>query len=128
MLFDFTEGVLQLIKRKIKKGVQKLSDLIEILKENDPLLYDALQFRSYGYVAIEKYELALTDIKKVPQTIVFSESLYNKLLSKGILRMDHEDYLMASKYFNRAWKIFPTNKDAYCLQVISIVRSYTYSL
>jgi len=128
LLFDFTEGVLQLIKRKIKKGVQKLSDLIEILKENDPLLYDALQFRSYGYVAIEKYELALTDIKKVPQTIVFSESLYNKLLSKGILRMDHEDYLMASKYFNRAWKIFPTNKDAYCLQVISIVRSYTYSL
>lgn len=35
---------------------------------------------------------------------------------------------MASKYFNRAWKLFPANKDAYCLQVISIVRSYTYSL
>jgi hypothetical protein len=42
LLFDFTEGVLQLIKRKIKKGVQKLSDLIEILKDSDPLLYDAL--------------------------------------------------------------------------------------
>ena len=98
------------------------------MKEKDPLLHEALQFRSYGYVAIEKYELALTDIKKVPKESCVSESLYNKLLSKGILKMDHEDYLMASKYFNRAWKIFPANKDAYCLQVISIVRSYTYSL
>jgi hypothetical protein len=42
--------------------------------------------------------------------------------------MDNEDYLMASKYFNKAWKLFPQNKDAYCLQVISIVKSYTYSL
>ena len=42
--------------------------------------------------------------------------------------MDHEDYLMASKYFAKAWKLFPSNKDSYCLQVISIVRSYTYSL
>lgn len=29
-------------------------------------------------------------------------SIYNKLLGKGILRMDHEDYLMATKYFQRA--------------------------
>jgi hypothetical protein len=28
---DFTEGVLYLIKRKIKKGVQILSDLLEVL-------------------------------------------------------------------------------------------------
>ena len=45
--------------------MQKLSDLIEILKEDDPLLFESLQYRSYGYVAIEKYELALADIKKV---------------------------------------------------------------
>lgn len=127
-MHDFTEGVLYLIKRKIKKGVQKLSDLIEILKYEDPILPSALNYRSYGYVAIEKYELALADVKKVPKEQIVPESIYNKLLSKGILRMDHEDYLMASKYFNRAWKLFPTNKDAYCLQVISIVRSYTYSL
>jgi hypothetical protein len=31
---DFTEGVLYLIKRKIKKGVQILSDLLEILVNN----------------------------------------------------------------------------------------------
>lgn len=42
--------------------------------------------------------------------------------------MDNEDYLMAAKYFSKAWKVFPQNKDAYCLQVISIVQSYTYSL
>ena len=42
--------------------------------------------------------------------------------------MDNEDYLMAAKYFSKAWKVFPSNKDCYCLQVISIVQSYTYSL
>jgi len=39
---DFTEGVLYLVKRKIKKGVQILSDLLEILinKEKDNLKTD----------------------------------------------------------------------------------------
>jgi hypothetical protein len=49
-------------------------------------------------------------------------------MGKGILRMDHEDFLMASKYFAKAWKIFSSNKDSYCLQVISIVNSYSYSM
>lgn len=34
MYKDFTEGVLYMIKRKIKKGVQILSDLLEILVNN----------------------------------------------------------------------------------------------
>jgi len=42
--------------------------------------------------------------------------------------MDHEDYLMATKYFNKASLKFPLNKDPYCLYIISIVRSYTFSL
>lgn len=91
-------------------------------------MIQALNYRSYGYVAIEKYEQALIDIKKIKKKSSEPETIYNKYLSKGILRMDHEDYLMASKFFIKAWKLFPSNKDAYCLQVISIVRSYTYSL
>jgi hypothetical protein len=105
-----------------------LSDLLEILKEGDELATQALVYRVYGYVGIEKYELALADIKKMKKGFVDKTSQYNKFLSKGILRMDHEDYLMASKFFQKSWKLFPSNKDAYCLQVISIVRSYTYSL
>ena len=35
MYKDFTEGVLYLVKRKIKKGVQILSDLLEILVNKD---------------------------------------------------------------------------------------------
>lgn len=31
---DFTEGVLYLIKRKIKKGIQILTDLLEVLVNN----------------------------------------------------------------------------------------------
>ena len=35
MYKDFTEGVLYLIKRKIKKGVSILTDLLEILINKD---------------------------------------------------------------------------------------------
>jgi hypothetical protein len=52
---------------------------------------------------------------------------YNKLLAKGILRMDHEDFIMATKYFGKASKKFTANKDPYCLHIISMVRSFTYS-
>ena len=73
---DFTEGVLYMMKRKIKKGVQILSDLLEVLINKDKQKKDSTEksdqsmqnssyliqqiytFRSYGYVAIEKYELA----------------------------------------------------------------------
>ena len=84
MYKDFTEGVLYLIKRKIKKGVSILTDLLEILINKDKsekkdedskqtidqkkrvankahtdyLIHQILLFRSYGYVAIEKYEVA----------------------------------------------------------------------
>lgn len=79
-------------------------------------------------MAIEKYEVALQDIKKAKKLAKLdAASIYNKLLGKGILRMDHEDYLMATKYFQRAAAKFQTNKDPYCLYIISIVRSYTYS-
>lgn len=64
-------------------------------------------YRVYGYVGIEKYELALADIKKMKKGFVDQTTQYNKFLSKGILRMDHEDYLMASKFFQKAWKLFP---------------------
>ena len=168
MYKDFTEGVIYLIKRKIKKGVQILSDLLEILinkdidnekqqqqaqkdggegatkqtlvtidkkkrlankVHQDYLIHQILLFRAYGYVAIEKYEIAQDDIRKVDKYgDVDAATIYNKWLGKGILRMDHEDYLMASKFFSKAWKKYPANKDPYCLQVISVVRSYSYSL
>lgn len=80
-------------------------------------------------MAIEKYEVAQEDIRRIGKYgNADAASIYNKWLGKGILRMDHEDYLMASKFFAKAWKKFPANKDPYCLQVISIVRSYSYSL
>jgi tetratricopeptide (TPR) repeat protein len=80
-------------------------------------------------VAIEKYEIALSDIKKAKKIGKLDQaSIYNKLLGKGILRMDLEDYLMATKYFTRASTKFSLNKDPYCLYIISVVRSYSYSM
>ena len=104
--------------------------MIEVLPESNPILVMALKCRTYGYVALEKYEQALIDIKgckKIAKKLDV-DLLYNKNMSKGILRMDVEDYLMACKYFTKAWKLQPHIKDAYCLQIISIVTSYTYSL
>lgn len=69
------------------------------MKEGDELFNQAMIYRVYGYVGIEKYELALADIKKMKKGLVDKTTQYNKFLSKGILRMDHEDYLMASKFF-----------------------------
>ena len=154
------------MKRKIKKGVQILTDLLEILingqrdldqehqsketqKEKkdrytiqdsaefvassrarpksgksstqmasgkfnkemyDYLILNIYLYRSYGYVAIEKYEHALDDIKrakKISAKDIDKASIYNKWLSRGILKMDTEEYLMASKYFNKASMRFP---------------------
>lgn len=97
----------------------------------DYLLFNIYMYRSYGYVAIEKYEHALEDLyraKKITPFAIDKASIYNKWLSRGILKMDTEDYLMASKYFSKASLIYPSNKDSFCLNVISIVRSYSYSL
>ena len=126
-----------MIKRKIKKGVQILSDLLEILvnnpKNDDHQFHNYLKhqvyiYRAYGFVAIEKYEQAIDDIKKSGLIKkVDAASVYNKLLSKGILRMDHEDYIMATKYFQKASLKFPENKDTYCLSIIGVVRSFSYS-
>lgn len=106
-----------------------MSDTIEIIKKQKPLLSQCLRYRVYGHVALENYELAILDIKKIKKIEKLDdETTYNKNLSKGILKMDNEDYLMAAKYFTKAWKQFPQNKDCYLLQVISIVKSYSYSL
>jgi tetratricopeptide (TPR) repeat protein len=92
------------------------------------LKQQAYIYRAYGYVAIEKYEVALSDIKRAKRIAKLdAASVYNKLLGKGILQMDHEDYIMATKYFTKASLKFPTNKDPYCLYIISMVRSYSYS-
>jgi tetratricopeptide (TPR) repeat protein len=97
----------------------------------DFLILNIYIYRSYGYVAIEKYEHALDDLKKAKKInpkLLDKATIYNKWLSRGILKMDTEEYLMASKYFGKASIRFPVNKDSFCLNVISIVRSYSYSM
>ena len=92
----------------------------------DFLIFNIYIYRSYGYVAIEKYEHALEDIKKAKKinpAQIDKASVYNKWLSRGILKMDTEEYLMASKYFGKASVRFPNNKDSFCLNVIRIVRN-----
>jgi tetratricopeptide (TPR) repeat protein len=77
-LKDLVEAIIYLAKSKVKKAVQILSDLIELLKDTDQLMTQALNFRVYGYVAIEKYEQAIKDIKMIKKMgPVETESLYN---------------------------------------------------
>jgi tetratricopeptide (TPR) repeat protein len=97
----------------------------------DFLIFNIYVYRSYGYVAIEKYEHALEDLKKAKKINprgIDNATVYNKWLSRGILKMDTEEFLMASKYFGKASLRFPMNKDSFCLNVISTVRSYSYSM
>lgn len=112
-----------------KKEEEEPKKSVTLKAHQDYLIHQILIYRAYGYVAIEKYEMAHEDIRRVKKyDRIDPATIYNKWLGKGILRMDHEDYLMASKFFTKAWKKFPQNKDPYCLQVISVVRSYSYSL
>ena len=95
------------------------------------LILNIYTYRSYGYVAIEKYEHVLEDLreaKRISASHIDKATIYNKWLSRGILKMDTEEYLMASKYFGKASIRFKENKDAFCLNVISIVRSYSFSM
>ena len=62
-LKGFIDGLRLLQKNKIKQGITELSDMIEVLSDRDPLFLEALKCRAYGYVAIEKYDQALIDIK-----------------------------------------------------------------
>jgi tetratricopeptide (TPR) repeat protein len=97
----------------------------------DYLIFNIYVYRSYGYVAIEKYEHALQDLAKaklINFQAIDKATIYNKWMSRGILKMDTEEYLMASKYFGKASLRFPENKDSFCLNAISIVRSYSYSM
>ena len=60
----------------------------------------ALSCRAYGYCAMEKYELALHDFKRIKNYSKLGQaSAYNKYMSAGILAMDSEDFLMGCKHF-----------------------------
>jgi tetratricopeptide (TPR) repeat protein len=93
----------------------------------DYLVKNIYAYRAYGFVAIEKYENAIDDIRKARKMNSFdAASYYNKYLGKGILRMDNEDFIMATKYFGKASIKFPENKDTYCLMVIAKVKSASF--
>ena len=55
-LKELVDGVTQIQKNKVKKGVSILSELLDLLKESEPLFEPVLTYRAYGLVAIEKYE------------------------------------------------------------------------
>ena len=59
------------------------------------LIFNIYIYRSYGYVAIEKYEHALEDLRKAKRIsphALDKAAIYNKWLSRGILKMDTEEY------------------------------------
>lgn len=73
--------------------------------------------------------MAIEDINKAKKlNKIDAASVYNKLLGKGILKMDNEEFIMATKFFEKAATKFPCNKDTYCLSIISIVNSYSYTV
>jgi tetratricopeptide (TPR) repeat protein len=159
----FTEGVLYLIKRKVKKGVELLSSLIETVntkttsssttlkpKMREPTIVststlnaeqtakDNLDFflkplvfiyRAYGYIALESYEKAISDLLTASKlTKIDLWSQYNKLLALGFSRMQKNLYEEAQTIFKKAsFGEFKKNKEPYLLQVISLISSVTNS-
>lgn len=63
----FTEGVIFLMKRKTKKGVAMLSQMIEkspVLKDESYLNSLIYIYRAYGFILLQKFDSALKDLLK----------------------------------------------------------------
>lgn len=121
----FTEGVIFLMKRKTKKGVALLTQMIEkspALAEEpflDPLIY---VYRAYGRIVLQEYDLALKDLLKASGVRKLSAAgHYNLHLCVGILSVRNKEFDAAKQYFAKAQAKFPDNRNQF-LQAVAIIK------
>ncbi len=118
----FTDGVIDLMKRKTLSGVKILSQL-DKLQVKGVLRPLALIYRAYGYMVIEEYEKALKDyIKANSLRRLEPSNIYNKQLCQGIVKMQSLEYEAAIAFFTRAIPKFKHRTSGYVLRAIGIIK------
>jgi tetratricopeptide (TPR) repeat protein len=130
---SFTEAAIFLMKRKTKKGVSILTQLIESKSSVglacepflNPLVYI---YRAYGRIVLQEYDTALKDLlkassfKKLP-----TNAHYNLQLCVGILAIRNKEFDSAMSYFTKAHQKFPQNRNQF-LQAVTIIKQANENL
>jgi len=121
----FTEGVIFLMKRKTKKGVALLSQMIEKSPalSDEPFLHPLIfAYRAYGRVVLQEYDLALKDLLKASTLRKLPAAAhYNMHLCVGILSVRNKEYGVARGYFTKAQQKFSDNRNQF-LQAVAIIK------
>jgi tetratricopeptide (TPR) repeat protein len=122
---SFTESVIFLMKRKTKKGVAMLTQLVDkspALSDEpfvNPLVY---VYRAYGKIVLQEYDTALKDLLKASSLKKLSASAhYNLNLCVGILSVRNKEFDSAKSYFTKAHLKFPENRNQF-LQAVTVIK------
>lgn len=121
----FTESVIFLMKRKTKKGVALLTQLVD----KSPALADesflhplVFVYRAYGRIVLQAYDLALKDLLKASSIRKLSAAAhYNLYLCVGILSVRNKEFEGARTYFAKAQSKFPDNRNQF-LQAVAVIK------
>ena len=109
----FTDGSTFLMKKKIKKGVDILSQLIKKQNINEYIRPLAYSFRAYGYFCQCKYTHSLNDLDTLEKFgyELDSASQYNKSLLEGVLACLNNRFEESLLKLGHAEKMRPTPAD-----------------
>ena len=91
-LYQYTEAIISLMKRKFTEGIMILSTIIEenVLKE---YTHNCYLYRAYGYYAKGEYELSINDYK-IASLInnLDKASEFNFSISQAIVKCNEDNY------------------------------------
>lgn len=117
------------MKKKIKKGVDVLSQLIKKQNMNEyirPLTYS---FRSYGYFCQCKYTHSLNDLETLEKHgyELDNASLYNKCLLEGVIAALNNRFTEGLEKFELASRMRPTTADPDIYRCLTLISMYNRS-
>lgn len=113
-----------MMKKNYQDGVKILSQLQEDTAKPlsnflKPLLYST---RSYGYLALEKYQNAKDDLDAMENEFSLDlPNLYNKFICEGILACNAQKYEHALTLFSKAAKALPYRIEPAFYKAVTLI-------
>ena len=101
------------MKRKFKEGTSGLTSLIKNHKLGSFLLPLALNYRSFGYFNLNKYQKALQDLESLQdiKTLDLGAN-YNKLILQGLIQGELGRFHSSMNFFKTASDVSNSIKSA----------------
>lgn len=122
-LFQYTEAVVSLMKRKFSEGIKLLTILIEDNTLKDYIV-SSLIFRAYGQYASGQYALCISDYTLALESQSLDKaSEFNFSISKSIISSSSLPLKHSLDTFKSLQSYFPKNPIAEICQVILLLNS-----